>query len=70
MEAATKVLGVVYQFATPDQVALKAKVLQASVQRSVYITEHTTFLQRFGSVFLDPVNRRALSAWLPADFRV
>ncbi|KAJ3528984.1 hypothetical protein NMY22_g9184 [Coprinellus aureogranulatus] len=60
MEAATKVLSTVYQFASPEQVALKAKVLQVSVQRSVYITEHTTFFQRLGSIFLDPVNRRAL----------
>ncbi|TEB32804.1 hypothetical protein FA13DRAFT_1731329 [Coprinellus micaceus] len=60
MEAATKVLSTVYQFATPEQVALKAKLLQTSVQRSIYITEHTTFFQRMGSMFLDPVNRRAL----------
>lgn len=60
MEAATKVLSTVYQFATPEQVALKAMLLQTSVQRSIYITEHTTFFQRLGSMFLDPVNRRAL----------
>lgn len=70
MEAATKVLGVVYQFATAEQVTLKAKILQASVQRSIYITEHTTFLQRLGSVFLNPVNRRALSAWPPSFLHI
>ena len=60
MEEATKVLGTVYQFASPEQVALKAKLLQASVQRSIYVTEHTTFFQRMSSMFMDPINRRAL----------
>ncbi|KAF8153323.1 general substrate transporter [Crassisporium funariophilum] len=50
----------IYAFAKPEEVDLKVKVLQAAVQRSVEITQTTTFIQRFKSMIFDPVNRRAL----------
>jgi SP family myo-inositol transporter-like MFS transporter 13 len=39
------------------------KVLQVTVRISVEITETTTFMHRFKSMVLDPVNRRALSEY-------
>lgn len=60
IEGATLVLSKVYKYAKPSEVALKAKILQLSVQRSIEITRTTTFMQRFASMIMDPVNRRAL----------
>jgi hypothetical protein len=42
----------------------KVKVLRAAVQRSIEITNTTTFLDRCKSMMFNPVNRRALSAYL------
>lgn len=42
---------------------LQVKVLQASVQQSIEISETTTFLQRFQRLFLEGINRRALSTF-------
>ncbi|KIJ16573.1 hypothetical protein PAXINDRAFT_176248 [Paxillus involutus ATCC 200175] len=60
MEAAHKVLSVVYGAATPEQVDLKLKVLHAAVQQSIEIANSTTFFERFGSMISVLVNRRAL----------
>ncbi|KAI6096148.1 general substrate transporter [Pisolithus sp. B1] len=60
MEAARKVLSRVYAFASSEQVDLKLKVLHATVKQSIEIANSTTFWQRFGSVFSNPINRRAL----------
>ncbi|KAF8838708.1 general substrate transporter [Paxillus ammoniavirescens] len=60
MEAAHKVLSIVYGAATPEQVDLKLKVLHTAVQQSIEIANSTTFFERFGSMISIPVNRRAL----------
>lgn len=60
LDAARVILGKIYAYATPEQVDLKAKVLNAAVKQSIEITRSTTFLQRCQSVFFVPVNRRAL----------
>ncbi|KAI6120154.1 general substrate transporter [Pisolithus croceorrhizus] len=60
MEAARKVLSRVYALASSEQVDLKLKVLHATVKQSIEIANSTTFWQRFGSVFSNPINRRAL----------
>ncbi|PPQ65920.1 hypothetical protein CVT24_011253 [Panaeolus cyanescens] len=54
------VMAKIYQFAKPEEVDLKVKVLHAAVQQSIYITETTTFAQRMKSMIFTPVNRRAL----------
>ncbi|KAF8909809.1 general substrate transporter [Gymnopilus junonius] len=58
--AAHAVMTKIYAFATPEQVDLKVKVLQATVKKSIEITESTTFIERFRSMIFIPVNRRAL----------
>ncbi|KJA23746.1 hypothetical protein HYPSUDRAFT_39576 [Hypholoma sublateritium FD-334 SS-4] len=58
--AAHAIMKKIYAFAKPEEVDLKIKVLHITVKRSVEITESTTFFQRFKSMVLDPVNRRAL----------
>lgn len=60
MEAARKALSRVYALASSEQVDLKLKVLHATVKQSIEITNSTTFWQRFGSLFSNPINRRAL----------
>ncbi|KAI6130608.1 general substrate transporter [Pisolithus thermaeus] len=60
MEAARKVLSRVYALASSEQVDLKLRVLHATVKQSIEIANSTTFWQRFGSVFSNPINRRAL----------
>ncbi|KAI5996046.1 general substrate transporter [Pisolithus marmoratus] len=60
MEAAREVLSRVYALASSEQVDLKLKVLHATVKQSVEIANSTTFWQRFGSMFSNPINRRAL----------
>ncbi|KAG7445357.1 general substrate transporter [Guyanagaster necrorhizus] len=58
--AARKIMTKIYALAKPSDVELKVKVLQASVKRSVEITNNTTFMQRFTSMLMNPVYRRAL----------
>ncbi|KZP27655.1 hypothetical protein FIBSPDRAFT_948247 [Athelia psychrophila] len=54
------IMGRIYAFATPAQVALKTTVLlRASVHQSIKITKSTTFFQRLKSMVLVPVNRCA-----------
>lgn len=60
MEAARKVLSRVYALASSEQVDLKLKVLHATVKQSVETANSTTFWQRLGSLFSNPINRRAL----------
>ncbi|KAI6020446.1 hypothetical protein PISMIDRAFT_498603 [Pisolithus microcarpus 441] len=60
MEAARKVLSRVYALASSEQVDLKLKVLHATVKQSIEIANSTTFWQRLGSLFSNPINRRAL----------
>lgn len=55
------IMAKIYPFAKPEEVDLKIKVLQASVRRSVEISQTTTIFQRFRSMVGNPVNRRALS---------
>ncbi|KAG5640844.1 hypothetical protein DXG03_006866 [Asterophora parasitica] len=50
----------IYAFARPGEVDLKVKVLHAAVQRSIDITNSTTFMQRLKSMLFYPINRRAL----------
>ncbi|KAH7883120.1 general substrate transporter [Phlebopus sp. FC_14] len=60
LEAAHRVLSRVYTQATSEQVDQKLKVLRAAVQQSIDISNSTTFFERFCSILLVPVNRRAL----------
>ncbi|TFK97914.1 general substrate transporter [Pterulicium gracile] len=60
IEQARKVMGSVYAHATPEQLDMKVKALQASVRESVHITQTTSFLQRFKSMVTIATNRRAL----------
>ncbi|KAF9225052.1 general substrate transporter [Gyrodon lividus] len=60
MEAAHKVLSLVYAAATPEQINIKLKVLHAAIQQSIEIANSTTFFERFGSMISIPANRRAL----------
>ncbi|KII91864.1 hypothetical protein PLICRDRAFT_123328 [Plicaturopsis crispa FD-325 SS-3] len=60
VDGAHRIMSKIYALATPEQVDLKVKVLRAAVQQSIIITNSTTFLQRFSSMFLNPINRRAL----------
>ncbi|KAF8179882.1 general substrate transporter [Pholiota molesta] len=59
-DAARAIMKKIYAFAKPEELDLKLKVLQVTVRISVEITETTTFMHRFKSMVLDPVNRRAL----------
>ncbi|KIM82675.1 hypothetical protein PILCRDRAFT_819983 [Piloderma croceum F 1598] len=59
-EAVHKIMTRIYAHATPEQVDLKVKVLRAAVQHSIDITNSTTFIQRFKSLLIIPINRRAL----------
>ncbi|KAG6827611.1 hypothetical protein H0H92_011101 [Tricholoma furcatifolium] len=61
MSRAHAVMARIYSFARPEEVDLKVKVLHAAVQKSIEITNTTTFIQRSKSMLLDPVNRRALA---------
>ncbi|CAE6373096.1 unnamed protein product [Rhizoctonia solani] len=56
LEQTHKSMGKIYAYATPEQV----KLLRASVQESIEIQNSTTFFQRFKSILVVPVNRRAL----------
>ncbi|KAK7442980.1 hypothetical protein VKT23_015924 [Stygiomarasmius scandens] len=60
LEAATRIMGKIYAYAKPEEVDLKVKVLQASVQQSIDIANTTTVFQRFWNMLSDGVNRRAL----------
>ncbi|EPS93747.1 hypothetical protein FOMPIDRAFT_1026440 [Fomitopsis schrenkii] len=60
LEMAHRILARIYSLATPQQVELKLKVLEAAVKQSVDVANSTTFLQRLKSVFCVPVHRRAL----------
>ncbi|CAE6450150.1 unnamed protein product [Rhizoctonia solani] len=60
IEQTTNCMAKIYAYATPEQVAEKVKLLRASVQESIDIQNSTTFLQRFKSILMVPVNRRAL----------
>ncbi|KAH7333022.1 general substrate transporter [Rhizoctonia solani] len=60
LDQTTKSMAKIYAYATPEQVAQKVKLLRASVQESIDIQNSTTFWQRFKSIILVPVNRRAL----------
>lgn len=42
---------------------MQVKVLRAAVQQSIDITNSTTFLQRFKSMIMIPINRRALGSY-------
>ena len=48
---------------------VQVKSLTAAVKQSVEITNSTTLLQRIRLILMDPVNRRALSAFLPSKCR-
>ncbi|CAE6431495.1 unnamed protein product [Rhizoctonia solani] len=60
LDQTTKSMAKIYAYATPEQVAQKVKLLRASVQESIDIQNSTTFWQRFKSIIVVPVNRRAL----------
>jgi len=57
---AHRIMTRIYAFAKPEEVDLKIRVLQVSVQKSIEITESTTLTQRCQSMIFDPINRRAL----------
>ncbi|KAJ3823509.1 general substrate transporter [Lentinula raphanica] len=50
----------IYATATPKELEMKVKVLEASVQQSIEISNTTTFLQRVKLLLFEGVNRRAL----------
>ncbi|KAF4612944.1 hypothetical protein D9613_010830 [Agrocybe pediades] len=58
--AAHKIMTKIYAFAKPEEVDLKVRVLQAAVRKSIEITETTTIIERFSSMLMNGVNRRAL----------
>ncbi|GAB1524768.1 hypothetical protein RhiTH_007923 [Rhizoctonia solani] len=60
MEQTHKSMAKIYAYATTEQVEEKVKLLCASVQESIDIQNSTTFFQRFKSILVVPVNRRAL----------
>jgi SP family myo-inositol transporter-like MFS transporter 13 len=60
VDRATAIVSKIYSHATPEQIALKVKVLNAAVKQSIEITRTTTFWQRLHSILFVPVNRRAL----------
>ncbi|TFY62941.1 hypothetical protein EVJ58_g3541 [Rhodofomes roseus] len=60
LDGAHRTLSSIYSLATPEQVELKMKVLEAAVKQSVEIANSTTFWQRLRSIVLVPVHRRAL----------
>ncbi|GJE86376.1 Myo-inositol transporter [Phanerochaete sordida] len=60
MDVARGVMTKIYALATPQQISLKVAALHSAVRRSIEITNSTTFLQRVGMIFLNPVNRRAV----------
>ncbi|THH09016.1 hypothetical protein EW145_g2322 [Phellinidium pouzarii] len=60
LQEAEDVTRKIYSHATPEQLKLKVKVLQAAVQESIDVTRSTTLFQRMKSVILIPANRRAL----------
>ncbi|KIY72073.1 general substrate transporter [Cylindrobasidium torrendii FP15055 ss-10] len=59
-QAARDIVGKIYPYAKPEDVALKVKVLEAAVHHSIHLAHTTTFFQRFRSMISDPFNRRAL----------
>ncbi|KAG6873394.1 hypothetical protein C0995_016204 [Termitomyces sp. Mi166 len=61
MVQARSVMSRIYELARPEEVEFKVKVLHAAVQKSIEITNTTTFLERSKSMLFDPVNRRALA---------
>lgn len=61
MDSAKAVMSKIYALATPQQISLKVAALHSAVRRSVEIADSTTFAQRIGMTFLNPVNRRAVS---------
>ncbi|KZT65007.1 general substrate transporter [Daedalea quercina L-15889] len=60
LDNAHRILSRIYSMATPEQVELKLKVLEAAVRQSVEIANSTTFRQRVQSIILVPIHRRAL----------
>ncbi|THU80578.1 sugar transporter [Dendrothele bispora CBS 962.96] len=60
IEAAKSIMGKIYAYAKPEEVDLKVKVLQASVQQSIEIANSTNIFHRFKNMLVDGVNRRAL----------
>ncbi|KAG6908372.1 hypothetical protein DXG01_004870 [Tephrocybe rancida] len=56
MAQAHAIMSKIYAYARPEEV----KVLHAAVQKSIEITNTTTFVQRCKSMLFDPINRRAL----------
>ena len=53
----------IYAYATDEQIKLKIKVMQVTVQESIDITKSTTFVQRMQSILFVPRNRRALGMY-------
>ncbi|KAG6830183.1 hypothetical protein H0H87_008959 [Tephrocybe sp. NHM501043] len=60
MVQAHAIMSRIYSSAKPEEVDLKVKVLHVAVQKSIEITNTTTFIHRFKSMMFDPINRRAL----------
>ncbi|KIY53867.1 general substrate transporter [Fistulina hepatica ATCC 64428] len=60
LEAAHNIMQKIYAYATPEQIELKVRVLQAAVQQSIEISNTTTHWQRFILMLTDSSNRRAL----------
>ncbi|KAI5119463.1 hypothetical protein M0805_007197 [Coniferiporia weirii] len=60
LNEAEGVMRKIYSHATPEQLKLKVKVLQAAVQESINLTKSTTFFQRMKILVFVPINRRAL----------
>ncbi|KAH9947864.1 general substrate transporter [Amylocystis lapponica] len=59
-DEARAVMTKIYSHASPEQIDLKLRVLVGSVKKSIEIANTTTFWQRFQSMFVNPINRRAL----------
>ncbi|KIK71378.1 hypothetical protein GYMLUDRAFT_33531 [Collybiopsis luxurians FD-317 M1] len=60
VDPARNILARIYSTASPRDVDLKVKVLQASVQQSIEISNSTTFFERIKLILSKGVNRRAL----------
>jgi len=60
VEQARDVMSKIYAHVSSNHIDFKVKVLQAAVKQSVDILQTTTFLERFRSIVIVPVNRRAL----------
>ncbi|KAJ4000274.1 general substrate transporter [Lentinula boryana] len=60
IESVRRIMSRIYAAATPRELEMKVKVLEASVQQSIEISNTTTFLQRVKLLLSKGVNRRAL----------